>query len=483
MGFLNAVLGFLVGAVLLLVVIALVAKPLGRWLFNRMMVPLLTGRPGVNQLLQWVVLLRNTDFENMLAIMRRAETGQAFKRPYGSTRKWPGFEDLVFVPAQIKRFPRAEPDVDTKVLVGPMARKPFEIALPVMITGMAAGMALTRDAKIALAKASCMVGTLTNSGESGYLDDERQAAKLYAIQYNRGGFNNQPEQIKKVDMVEIQFGQGADASAAESSRWDSLTPWARQMLGLKTGEDAVIHTRFPGVNSGEDLRRLVEDLKNQTGGVPVAVKLCAGDVEGDVEAAVRAGADVIALDGAQGSTGSGYHVTINDFGLPTMYAVPRAHRHLQRLGVRDRVTLVASGGLRYSGDFLKAMALGADAVYTGTAALLALVQAQVVRLVPYAPPYELFIEKGRYVDRFDKDQAAEQVANFLKASADEMVQAARSLGRARLADVTAEDLSALTWETAHIAGVRLAYPHPDGERPALMDEPQGERSGERVWTQ
>lgn len=465
MGLLNVILGSLIAAVLLLIVVALAGKPLGRWLINRSMVPVLTGKPGVNQLLQWLVLLRYTDFENTMAIMRRAETGQAFKRPYGATRKWPGFEGLVFVPAQLARFPRAEPDVDTKVLVGPAARKPFEIALPVMITGMAAGLALTRDAKIALAKAASMAGTLTNSGESGYLEEERRTAKLYAVQYNRGGFNNQPEQLKKADMIEIQFGQGADASAAESSRWDSLTPWARQVLGLRAGEDAVIHTRFPNVNSREDLKRLVEDLKNQTGGVPVAVKLCAGDVEGDVEAAVDAGADVIVLDGAQGSTGSGYHITINDFGLPTMYAIPRAHRHLERLGVRRRVTLVASGGLRDSGDFLKAMALGADAVYIGSAALLALVQAQMVRLVPYAPPYELFMEKGRYIDRFDRDQAAEQVANFLKASADEMVQAARSLGLARLGDVSPEDLRALTWETARITGVRLAYPEPGHERP------------------
>lgn len=433
--------------------------PLLRRLFNRMMVAVLSGPQDRNQMLQWMVLARNTDPEQMLAIMRRAETGKPFTRPYGATRPWMQFEQLVFVPAQIGRLPRGEPDVDTRVTIGPQAARPLHLKIPILITGMAYGLSLTLEAKVALARASAMVGTATNSGESGFLADERRHAKHYIVQHNRGGWNIRPEQLRQADAIEIQFGQGADASAQESTPWDMLDEPVRRHLGLRPGEDAVIHTRVPQVASPDDLARLVEELRRMTGGVPIGVKLCAGDLEVDLRAAVAAGVDFISIDGAKGSTGKGYLFTINDFGLPVVYAIPEADRILRELGVRDRITLIASGGLRDGADFLKAMALGADACYVGTAILLAMVQAQMVRLMPYAPPYELFIAKGRYTHLFDGEQAAIQAANYLKACVQEMVEAARALGHARLADVGKGDLRALTREVAEITGVPLAY-HP-----------------------
>ena len=453
------------GALLAWLVVLAVAAGLAVWLgprlarhvFNRLMVAVLSGNQDRNQMLQWLVLARNTDPEQMLAIMRRAETGKPFTRPYGATRPWMQFEQLVFVPAQIGRLPRGEPDVDTRVTIGPMAARPLHLKIPVLITGMAYGLALTREAKVALARASAMVGTATNSGESGFLADERRHARHYIVQYNRGGWNIRPEQLRQVDAIEIQFGQGADASAQESAPWSTLDEPVRRHLGLRPGEDAVIHTRFPQVSSPEDLRRLVDQLRDLTGGVPIGVKACAGDLEADLRAAVAAGVDFITIDGAKGSTGKGYLFTINDFGLPILYAIPEADRILRRLGARERVTLIVSGGLRDGADFLKALALGADACYVGTAILLAMIQAQMVRLMPYAPPYELFITKGRYTHLFDGEQAAIHAANYLKACVQEMVEAARALGHARLADVGKADLRALTREVAEITGVPLAY--------------------------
>ncbi|MFS8640354.1 MAG: FMN-binding glutamate synthase family protein [Symbiobacteriaceae bacterium] len=453
------------GALLALVVLLAAVAGLVAWLgpgfarrcFNRLMVAVLSGPQDRNQMLQWLVLMRNTDPEQMLAIMRRAETGKPFSRPYGATRPWMQFEQLVFVPAQIGRLPRAEPDVDTRVTIGPTAARPLHLKIPIMITGMAYGLSLTREAKIALARASAMVGTATNSGESGFLADERRHAKHYIVQYNRGGWNIRPEQLRRADAIEIQFGQGADASAQETTKWSMLDEPVRRHLGLESGQDAVIHTRFPHVHSPEDLRRLVDELRQLTGGVPIGVKVCAGDLEADLRAAVAAGVDFVTIDGAKGSTGKGYLFAINDFGLPILYAIPEADRILRELGVRDRVTLIVSGGLRDGADFLKALALGADAVYVGTAILLAMIQAQIVRLMPYAPPYELFITKGRYTHLFDGEQAAIQAANYLKACVEEMVEATRALGHARLADVNKQDLRALSREVAEITGVPLAY--------------------------
>lgn len=455
---LNAFLGAILAVIVFVALLALLLPLAGRSLMTRMMGMILTGKPERNQMLQWIQMLRLTDVETLMGIMRRAENGKPFTRPYGATRQWrPGYESLMFLPAQLNRFPLKDKDVDTRVVIGQASQKPFEIALPVMITGMAAGLSLTKAAKIALAKAASQAGTLTNSGESGFMQEERDAAKLYAVQYNRGGWNNKPEQLKQVDMIEIQFGQGADAGGEESSPWPSLSPWTRELLGLKHGEDAVIHTRFPNVNHAKDLERLVADLKNLTGGVPIAVKLAAGDIEGDLKAALDAGVDVIVIDGAQGSTGKAYYTFANDFGIPTMYAVPRADRYLRARGVRERVTLVASGGLRDTGDFLKTLALGADAVYIGLAILIAMMQAQVARVAPMAPPYELLMEKGRYANRFDPAQAERHAYNYLQATRLEMIEAVRALGHRRTADLSRRDLVALTKEAADITGVALAY--------------------------
>lgn len=453
------------GALLALLLLAVVAAAGAAWLgprvlrrwFNRTMVAVLSGPQGRNQMLQWLVLLRNTDAEQMLAIMRRAETAKPFTRPYGATRPWMQFEQLVFVPAQIARPPHDRRQVDTRVTVGPAAARPLHLKIPLLITGMALGLALTREAKIALARAASMVGTATNSGESGFWAEERRHARHYIVQYNRGGWNVRPDQLRQADAVEIQFGQGADASAKESSPWSTLDEETRRHLDLSPGQDAVIHNRFPAWQMPGDLPRLVDHLRHITGGVPIGVKLCAGDLEGDLQAAVAAGVDFITIDGAKGSTGKGYGLTIHDFGLPILYAIPEADRLLRRMGARERVTLIAGGGLRDGGDFLKALALGADACNVGTAILLAMVQAQIVRLMPFAPPYELFIAKGRYTHLFDAEQAAIQAANYLQACVQEMVEGARALGHARLADVGPGDLRALTQEVAAITGVPLAY--------------------------
>ncbi|MCL5045304.1 MAG: glutamate synthase-related protein, partial [Actinobacteria bacterium] len=184
--FLGLILAALAGVILAAAVVGVVlmaALPsIGRWLLRRIAYPVLAGKPGQNMLLQTLVLLRLTDPETIISIMRRAETGKPFARPYGSTRRFKGMDELVFRPAQLARFPRREGEVETRTVIGPKARKPMELAIPLMVTGMAWGLALTREAKLAAAEAANLAGTCTNSGESGFVEEERKAANLYVVQ-------------------------------------------------------------------------------------------------------------------------------------------------------------------------------------------------------------------------------------------------------------------------------------------------------------
>lgn len=439
-------------------IVGMAAPYLLSWMMRRTVLPPLKGKSGQNLMMQMLTMFRLFDAETVMATMRRAQTGKAFRRPFGTGKSFLGMEQLMFAPAQLGVFPREEKEVDTSVVLGPAARRPLKLKIPIMVAGMAYGLSLSKAVKLAAAKATKELGTATNSGESGFFKDEREAAGLYIVQYNRGGWNNRPEELRQVDMVEIQFGQGADAAVSESTKYDQLPPEVHQHLHLKPGQDAVIHSRFPNVQSVSDLKRLVQELREMTEGIPIAVKIAAGNIERDLDAIVAAGADVVVIDGAQGSTGGGYGITIHDFGIPTAYAIPRAHHFLMQKGVRDRISLVASGGLRDAGDFLKAMALGADAVYVGAAALVAMMQDQLLEVMPMAAPTELFLEKGRLKDRFDPEKGAAYLANYLKASTQEMVIGARALGKARLENVTSDDLYALTREVAEITGTRLAYP-------------------------
>ncbi|MBI2874014.1 MAG: FMN-binding glutamate synthase family protein [Firmicutes bacterium] len=390
----------------------------------------------------------------------RAQEGMPIRRPLGSPRRFLKFEGLMFSPAQVSRLPLPEDEaVDTSVVLGPNARKPLVLSIPVMLGAMAHGLALSEEAKIALGKASTLAGTATNSGEGGFFPPEREAARHYILQYDRGGWTRDPEILRKADMIEVQVGQGSDASAPKRTPSHLIPSVTRELLGLKQGEDALIHARLPEVNDPEDFVPLVRRIKEQAGGIPVGIKMMASDeLEQDLAVCLRAGFDVITLDGAQGGTRSSEPTFQDDFGLPTVYAIPRAARFLRRHGVDKRVSLVAAGGLFTPGDFMKALALGADAVSIGSIALLAMTHNQVTKSMPWEPPTELVYEEGRLKHHLDGESAARYIANFLRSCIQEMEAASRAMGKRSFAEFSLTDLCALDELTARVTGARLAYP-------------------------
>ncbi|SMC05311.1 glutamate synthase conserved region-containing protein [Sulfobacillus thermosulfidooxidans DSM 9293] len=401
-------------------------------------------------------LLRRANPQIFLENSLRATQDQAIGRPMGTPLVFSHWENLVFNPAQLAHIPtRRREEVELKTVIGPKTARPLVTDIPILIAAMSYGGALSMKAKIALALGANMAGTATNTGES-YLPEERDAAKRLIVQYHRGTWplsaQNHPEYLESADAIEIQIGQGAQAASAMITK--HVDPEMQKYFGLKDGDKAVIAARLQGVETPQDFVRLVHQLKGRYS-VPVGVKIApSGWLEDDLAVILDAHVDFIVLDGGEGGTHSGPPILQDDFGIPTMAAISWADQFLREKNCRQRITLIAAGGLRSPGDYLKAMALGADAVYIGYAALMALSAYQAQKVLPYAPPEDLLYHKGKHHHELDVDQAARHLAHFLRSSCDELRYGVQAVGKTNIHDVNRDDLVALDPWTAQIAGVK-----------------------------
>ncbi len=448
------------------------------WLFNRVgdrMVKMLLATPYTQNLGSLISLLRRANpqvfYENML----RSQSPSALTRPMGTPLQFSHWEQLIFNPAQLATLPTEHRDqISLKTVIGRHREKPLKTDIPILITGMSYGGALSVKTKIAISRGASMAGTATNTGEA-YLPQEREAAKKLIVQYHRGTWplsaQNHHEYLDTADAIEIQIGQGAQAAAAMVDK--NPDPEMRKYFGLKNGDKAVIASRLQGVDSAQDFIKLVHELKHRYP-VPIGVKIApSGWLSEDLDVLIEAEPDFITLDGGEGGTHGGPPILQDDFGIPTMAAVAWTDEYLKDHGTRHLISLIAAGGLRTPADFLKSMALGADAVYIGFSSLMAMASTVGTQVLPYSPPEALFYHKGRYQNRLDVNRAAEGLATFLRSSSDELRYAIQSLGKNNVHQVNRDDLVALDPWTAEIAGVRsLVRPwlsHNPGPFPAAVD--------------
>ncbi|CAA7603045.1 Glutamate synthase large subunit-like protein [Acididesulfobacillus acetoxydans] len=388
----------------------------------------------------------------------RAESGQPVMS-FGTPFPMPSFEGIRFSPAQLYRFSTPQDvEIDTALVLGKKAAKPMKLDIPILITGMAFGNGLSKQAKLAAAEAATLAGTATNCGDGPFNAWERAAAKHYIVQYGRTKFNRDPNILRQADMIEIQFGHCGWVGLGSKYAWREFTPELRKAFALKRGEDLVYHANFPEVPKPQDLGRLITDLRNLTGGVPIGVKItCGHDIERDLALILEGGADVITLDGGQATSHWSPECIHDNFSLPTVSALCRAARFLDKEKVRDRVSLLVEGGLETPGDFLKALALGADGVEIGFVALVALLHNQEFKALPYEPPAQLLWYTGRYKNKFNRKEGAKYLANYLRACVEEMRLMTRGVGKTALRDVSADDLFAIDEMSAKIANLPLHY--------------------------
>ena len=408
-------------------------------------------------------LLRRADPQIFLENMLRTRTNQALERPMGGPTRTSPWGQLVFNPAQVAKLPTpTAAAIDMRVTIGPKAKRPLACDIPILIAGMSFAGALSERTKIALADAATAAGTATNTGEN-YLPAERHHAKRLIVQYHRGTWPKSAQNfapwLDQADAIEVQLGQGAQAAATRRTPSGRLTPEMRAVMGLAPGEDAVIATRLKGIQHPEDVPQRIADLKARHP-VPVGVKLApSAHLLEDLQLVMAAEPDFITLDGGEGGTHGGPPILQDDFGLPLMAALSWTHSYLQDRGLRHRVSLIAAGGLRTPGDFLKAMAIGADAVYIGYAALMAMAAVEAPQVMPWGPPEALFYASGPSRRRLQVGRAAQALAHFLKSCTAEMAFGVEALGLTRVADVTPDDLVALDPWTARLAGVSSLVDH------------------------
>jgi glutamate synthase domain-containing protein 2 len=415
-------------------------------------------------LFEMIPVTSKVGMTNLIEIAMRANQGTPLSRPLGSPIHMSPWEKILFNPVHLFRFPTPENvGIHTSITIGHRARKPLTLSIPIMIAAMSFGGALSKSTKIALAKAATAVGTATNSGEAGLLEEEREAAHLFIGQYNRGGWMNTPDKYKRLDAIEIQLGQGAQGSTPQRTTAKNIGEDFREVFGLREGEDALIHSRLPGVNTKDDFIQLVRRLRDETG-VPIGLKIAATHhLEKELQIAVEAEVDFVTLDGAEGGTHGGSPTLQDDVGLPTLFAITRAAEFFARKGVIRDINLIATGGLVTPGQMLKAMALGADAVYIGTAAIMALVSEQMVKAVPFEPPTSLVIYSGKMTDQLNIDQAAMNLVRYLNACVQEMESVAITLGKTALSDITKSDLCTIDPFIAKATGIQLGYVAPENQ--------------------
>lgn len=401
----------------------------------------------------------------LMETVMRADQGKPPSRPLGSHIHGSPWEKLFFNPVHLYRFPTPnDVGITTAVTIGKRAKKPLHLSIPIMVAAMSYGGALSKKTKIALAKGATKIGTATNTGESGLMEEEREAAALLIGQYNRGGWLNAPDQYQRLDAIEIQLGQGAQGSSPQRTAAKNIGPEYREVYGLDEGEGALIHSRLPGVDTKEQFMTLVRRLQEETG-VPVGLKIAATHhLERELHIALQAGVDFVTIDGAEGGTHGGAPILQDDLGLPTLFAVSRAARFLNDQGAKRNVSLIATGGLVTPGHYLKAMALGADAVYTGTAAVMALVGDQMTKALPFEPPTSLVVYDAKLTEKLDVDRGAAHLFNFLNASVAEMELVCYSLGKTSLRDVSLSDLCTMDPFLSRAIGVELGYVAPDKQQ-------------------
>lgn len=399
--------------------------------------------------------------QEIIEIDLRATGKDMLLRPMGSPKKMPSLQGLMFNIAQLGPLPTAhDKPINTRVTIGAHAQKPLTIDIPIMIAGMGYGLFMSKAAKIALARAATKVGTATNTGEGPFLIEERQEAQKLIVQYHRGNWMRL-DTLAKADAVEIHIGQGASGGVGMEMPVEKVSKNLCQEMDLPPGEPPLMRSTFPEIAEGRGLIPLVERARTISGGAPVLVKLAASHlIERELERVFQSGADGVVLDGAQAGTGQSPPIAQDDFGIPTLYALVRARRFLDRIDPQRRFSLIVAGGLYTPGDFMKCLALGADAVYVGTAVMLAMMAGQQIKSTPGEPPTQVIAYQGNHHRHFDIDQGAERAAQFLDACRLEIEFGLRMLGKEDVCDLSPDDLCALDDETAKVTGVDVAYKEP-----------------------
>ena len=390
----------------------------------------------------------------MAEIHQMAASGQSIIEAMGIQKSVPSWDDILLLGAQLDPMP-LEPHeaVDTTTIIGKHAKQPLVLEHPVYISHMSFG-ALSREAKIALAKGSALAKAAMCSGEGGILPEELAAAYKYIFEYVPNLYSVTSENLRDADAIEIKIGQGTKPGLGGHLPGEKVTEEIAAVRGKPAGKDIHSPSRFSDINSRDDLQALVDRLRAESGGRPIGIKIAAGRIEQDLAFCIYAGADFITVDGRGGATAASPKLVRDATSVPTIYALHRARQYLDSVG--SDISLIITGGLRVSSDFAKAIAVGADAIAIATPALLALGCQQYRICGSGKCPMGIATQDPTLRTRLDIDAAAQDVANFLNVTFGELETFARLTGHSRLHDLSVDDLCTTSREISKYANIAHA---------------------------
>jgi glutamate synthase domain-containing protein 2/nitrite reductase/ring-hydroxylating ferredoxin subunit len=369
-----------------------------------------------------------------------------------SRQELPSWDKLQLLTGQLHRLPLIDnATVATQLVIGPKAKKPLVLDIPIFVSDMSFG-ALSAEAKTALARGAEMAGTGICSGEGGMLPEEHAENSRYFYELASGKFGWDLDKVRSVQAFHFKAGQGAKTGTGGHLPGNKVTAEIAAVRGLKEGEAAISPSRFPDLGSVADYRRVADDVRQASGGIPIGFKLSAQHIEADIDFALAVGCDYLILDGRGGGTGAAPTLFRNHISVPTLAALPRARRHLDQLGEHD-VTLIITGGLRTEADFIKALALGADGVAVSNSALQAIGCLGMRACHTNNCPVGIATQKPGLRQRLQIDGSAQRLANYFKATVSLMQVMARACGHDDLRGFDVHDLTTFDRDIAYLTGV------------------------------
>ena len=367
----------------------------------------------------------------------------------------PHWDDIQVLPAQMARKPLLDDvPVATSVTIGPRAAKPLRLDIPLFVSDMSYG-ALSEEAKTALSRGAQMAGTGICSGEGGMLPEEQAENSRYFYELASARFGWDLDLVARVQAFHFKGGQGAKTGTGGHLPGDKVQGKIAQVRGLEPGQDAISPSTFADLETPADFKRIADQVRERSGGIPIGFKLSANHIEDDIDFALAASADYIILDGRGGGTGAAPLIFRDHISVPTIPALARARRHLDAKSGRD-VTLVITGGLRMAEDFAKAMALGADAIALSNSAMQAVGCIAARMCNSNNCPVGVATQKPELRKRLDVQIGAEKLARYFGSSVELMQVLARACGRSSLSDFHHSDITTWKREMADLSGIRFA---------------------------
>ena len=367
----------------------------------------------------------------------------------------PRWADLQFLTAQLARLPQLDDrQVGTELIIGPRAARPLKLDIPLFVSDMSFG-ALSEEAKVALSRGAELAGTGICSGEGGMLPEEQQANSRYFYELASARFGYSMDKVKQAQAFHFKGGQGAKTGTGGHLPGHKVVGKIATVRGLEEGVAAVSPPRFPDWEHEDNYRDFADQVREATGGIPIGFKLSAQHVEDDIDAALRVGVDYVILDGRGGGTGAAPNLFKDNISVPTIPALARARRHLDRIG-RDEITLIVTGGLRTPADFAKALALGADGVALSNSAIQAIGCLGMRACHTNNCPVGIATQREDLRSRLIVDQAAARLARFFNAAVHLMSTLARACGHTHLNQFSRHDLTTWNRDLSYLSGVAYA---------------------------